>query len=71
MTERLKIRCNGSNQHVNEVDLRDALREQPIARNLAFTSPEVPDRIVLPCRECTDGRVILTRSMIEQTRQRQ
>ena len=70
MAEMIKIRCNGPTQHVNDVDLGEALREQPITRNVVFTSPEVPDRIVLHCRECTDGKVILTRAMIEQARQR-
>jgi hypothetical protein len=70
MAEIIKVRCNGPKQHVNEVDLAEALREQPITRNAAFTSPDIPDRIVLHCRECTDGRVILTRAMIERTRQR-
>jgi hypothetical protein len=70
MTEIIKIRCNGPKQHVNEVDLGDALREQPIARQINFTSPDVPERIVLHCRECTEGRVILTRAMIEHARQR-
>jgi len=70
MAEMIKIRCNGPKQHVNEVDLGEALREQPITRNVAINPPDIPDRIVLHCRECTDGKVILTRAMIEQARQR-
>ena len=70
MAEIIKVRCNGPNQHVNEVDLDEALREESIARRVDFTQPAVPDRIVLRCRECTDGKVILTRAMIEQARQR-
>ena len=70
MVEIIKVRCNGPNRHVNEVDLGETLREQPIARQVNFSPTDVPDRIVLHCRECTDGRVILTRAMIEQTRQR-
>ena len=70
MAEIIKVRCNGPNRHVNDVDLGEALREEPIARRADFTPPDVPDRIVLRCRECTDGKVILTRSMIEQARQR-
>ena len=70
MAEMIKIRCNGPKQHVNEVDLGEALREQPITRNVVVTPADIPDRIVLHCRECTDGKVILTRAMIEQARQR-
>ena len=69
MPETIKVRCNGPLQHVNEVDLGEALRAQPITRNIDFTSPDVPDRIVLHCRECTEGKVILTRAVIEQARQ--
>ena len=69
MAEIIKIRCNGPARHVNEVDLGEALREQPIAREVAFTTPSVPERIVLHCSACTDGRVILTRAMIEEARQ--
>jgi len=61
----IKVRCNGPNQHVNDVDLNDALREDSMARKLNLSSPSVPERIVLRCRECVDGRVILTRAMIE------
>jgi hypothetical protein len=70
MAEIIKIRCSGPNRHVNEVDLSEALREQPIARLINFTTPDIPDRIVLHCHECADGKVILTRAMIEQARQR-
>jgi hypothetical protein len=69
MAEIIKIRCNGPTPHVNEVNLSDALREQPIARQVALTTPLVPERIVLQCTSCTEGRVILTRSMIEEVRQ--
>ena len=69
MAEIIKIRCNGPNHHINEVDLGEALSQQAIARTVDYTSRDVPDRIVLFCRECTDGKVILTRSMIEQARQ--
>ena len=70
MAEMIKIRCNGPSRHVNEVDLGEALREQPITRSAVITQPDVPERIVLHCRECTDGKVILTRAMIKQARQR-
>ena len=70
MAEMIKIRCNGPKQHVNDVDLGEALREQPITRSVVTTQTDIPDRIVLHCRECSDGKVILTRDMIEQFRQR-
>lgn len=70
MGQIIKVRCNGLNKHINSVDLDDALREESVARqaDLAFSS--VPERIVLRCRECVDGRVILTREVIEDARGR-
>jgi hypothetical protein len=68
MPEIIKIKCNGPNKHINEVDLDDALREQPIARLTDASYSSMPDRIVLRCRECVDGRVIVTRAIIERAR---
>ena len=69
MGQIIKVRCNGTIKHVNEVDVDDAMREDPIARQTNLSAPSVPERIVLRCRECADGRVIVTRAMIEQARQ--
>lgn len=69
MGRMIKVRCNGTNKHVNEIDLDDAMREDSIARGGDFSSPSMPERIVLRCRECVEGRVIVTRAMIEQARQ--
>lgn len=70
MGQTIKVRCNGPNKHVNNVDLADALREDSIARRTDLTSSAVPERIVLRCHECADGRVIVTQEMIEDARQR-
>jgi hypothetical protein len=59
----IKVRCNGQNKHVNEVDVEDALLTIPVAREME-SAFEVPERIVLRCRECV-GKVIVTRAMIE------
>ncbi|HEV7890077.1 MAG TPA: hypothetical protein VGP08_05535 [Pyrinomonadaceae bacterium] len=71
MGQVIKVRCNGPNRHVNEVDLDDALREDPLARRDDLTPASAPERVVLRCRECVDGRVILTRAMIEDARGQQ
>ena len=68
MGQILKVRCNGPNKHVNDVDLDDILREVPIAKRADFSTPSVPERVVLRCRECSDGKVIVTRVMIEDAR---
>jgi hypothetical protein len=66
MSKIVKVRCNGSGRHVNEVDLEKALRPEVILRGKpAKEQPPIPERVVLPCKECTEGKVILTRKMIE------
>jgi hypothetical protein len=70
MTEIIKVRCNGPGKHVNEVDLGQALLEVPIAKQAGLTQPPIPERIVLNCGSCTNGKVVLTRSVIEDARKR-
>jgi hypothetical protein len=70
MVERIKVRCNGPGKHVNDVDLSEALVEQPVARQAVLSPPSVPERIVLRCHSCADGKVVLTRSMIDEARKR-
>jgi hypothetical protein len=69
----IKVRCNGPERHVNEVDLDKALKKDVVLRFARPGQPEpvperpVPERLVLPCRSCT-GKVIVTREMIEENR---
>ncbi len=65
MGQVIKVRCNGQGKHVNEVDLDDALNETTTLRSARVPSRLAPERVVLRCRECTDGKVIVTRAMIE------
>ena len=68
MGQVIKVRCNGPNRHVNEVDVDAALREETITREAGAASGSAPERVVLRCRECADGRVVVTRAMIEDAR---
>ena len=71
MGQVIKVRCNGPNRHVNEVDLEDALRGDFVTRRTDFSSSSsVPERTVLRCHECTDGKVVVTREMVEDARRR-
>lgn len=72
MGQRIKVRCNGAGRHVNEVDLDAALGTDTVLRGEPERVPleNVPERVVLRCRECADGRVIVTREMIEDARRR-
>jgi hypothetical protein len=66
MTQTLKIRCNGSGQHVNDVDLDSILQPTTVVRTVLAKKPaDTPDRLVLPCKQCTEGRIVITRQIIE------
>lgn len=69
MAKLIKIKCNGAQAHVNEVDLDSALKREVVLRGsspLALPAPDLPDRLVLKCRHCAEGRIVLTRAMIEK-----
>ena len=66
MAKIIKVRCNGPNKHINEIDLGKVLNTAIVLKSQSGQGPQsVPDRIVLPCAECTVGKVILTRATIE------
>lgn len=66
MSRIIKVRCNGAERHVNEVDLDDVLKEDVVLRGApARAGRRIPERLVLPCRDCT-GKVNITRAMIEE-----
>ena len=70
MPKIIKIKCNGPGQHENEVDLDKVVKTNVVLKKTVSDSkgaPEIsiPERLVLPCKECVEGKVILTRSMIE------
>jgi len=67
MAKIIKVRCTGAGQHENEIDLEQVIGSDvviyggPIA-----TGRDLPARIVRRCDECDEGKVIVTREMIEQ-----
>ena len=67
MPKIIKVRCNGPNKHVNEIDLDKLDQKTVVLRGSPATQQKyVPDRLILPCRFCTEGNVIVTRVMIEE-----
>ena len=69
MPKTIKVRCTGSQKHENVVDLEKALKQKPVAAYhgvRAKSTPEIPERLVLPCQVCADGRVVISRAMIEE-----
>ena len=66
MAKIVKVRCNGSGKHVNEVDVEKALKTHVVLRGKpASEHPPIPQRLVLDCQDCSEGKVILTREQIE------
>jgi hypothetical protein len=62
----IKVRCNGPDKHVNEIDLDIVLRRTTVLRGApAKTDTSIPDRWVHRCDSCTYN-VIVTRQMIEE-----
>jgi len=67
MAKIVKVRCTGKEQHVNEVDLEDILGPDVVMHGTPIdTGRPIPERIVRRCEVCTEGKVIITRDMIEQ-----
>lgn len=67
MARKIKIKCNGPKQCLNEVDLDQVVTTTPVLRATKTDSPPEPaERIVLPCRHCAKGKVVITREVIEK-----
>jgi hypothetical protein len=67
MAKIIKVQCTGREQHVNEIDLEEILGSTVVMHGTPIdTGRPIPERIVRKCEECIEGRVIITREMIEE-----
>jgi hypothetical protein len=66
MAKLIKIRCNGAGQHINDVDLDRALEEAVVYRGEEARLQNLPERVTLRCRMCAEGRIVITRPMLEE-----
>lgn len=66
MAKIVKIKCNGAGQHVNDVDLDRALEEAVVYRGPEARLQNLPERVTLRCRVCAEGRIVITRSMLQE-----
>ena len=67
MAKTIKVRCNGPGRHINEIDLEAVLRPTTVLRGApAENETKIPERVVLGCRSCTVGKVIIERAVIEE-----
>ena len=66
MANIIKVQCTGPGRHVNEVNLEDVLGTAVILHGSpVVTGQSLPERIVRKCETCSEGKVIITRAMIE------
>ena len=67
MAKIIKVRCTGKGQHENEIDLDTIVgKDVVIYGNPIDTGRSVPARVVRRCDECDEGKVVITREMIEE-----
>jgi hypothetical protein len=63
----IKIRCNGKEKHVNEIDLGaildNSLTDIYRGKN-QINLDMIPPRIVIDCKFCNTGKVIIHREVI-------
>jgi len=66
MAKIIKVRCTGAGQHEHEIDLEDIVGPDVIIYgNPIDTGRPIPARVVRRCDICDEGKVIITREMIE------
>lgn len=70
MSRKIKVRCNGSERHINEIDLERLLAPTFVVRggNPAINLADVEFPLYEDCRYCA-GHVIITREIAEQARE--
>ena len=66
MAKIVKIKCNGAGQHVNDLDLDRALEETVVYRGVDARLQNLPERVTLRCCACLEGRIVITRSMLQE-----
>jgi hypothetical protein len=67
MAKIIKVKCTGPGQHENEIDLDDIIGEDVVIYGSPIaTGRDLPARVVRSCDICDQGKVVLTRDMIEE-----
>jgi len=69
MPKIIKVKCNGPNHCVNEVDLEQVVDGGNVNAFRIITplqKVDLLDRYVLDCKHCAAGKVVLLREAIEK-----
>ncbi len=63
----IKVRCNGAGEHVNDIDIEKIVKPVVVTRSATPSKPrEIPERSVFKCKFCQEGRIVITREMVEE-----
>jgi hypothetical protein len=67
MPKIIKVKCTGPEQHENEIDLDDVIGSDVVIYGGPIVAGrQLPAKIVRRCDICDQGKVIVTREMIEE-----
>jgi len=68
MAKTIKITCTGADQHLNEIELAKILQPVVVTRSATPAKPQkIPARSVFYCKFCKEGKIVVTREMVEET----
>ncbi len=66
-TQTIKVRCNGAGGHVNDIELEKIVKPVVVTRSATPAKPrEIPERSVFKCKFCQEGKIVITREMVEE-----
>lgn len=72
MSQIIRKKCNGKEKHDNDFTRDELLRKMPVTRKVSAipsAATDLPNELVFKCRNCTEGRVVFTRSDLERLQQ--
>jgi hypothetical protein len=72
MSQIIRKKCNGKEKHDNDFTRDVLLRKMPVVKNasaIPSAAADLPNELVFKCRNCTEGRVVFTRSDLERVLQ--
>jgi hypothetical protein len=68
MAKTIKVACTGAEPHVNEIALTKILQTEIVTRSAKPAKPQaIPARSVFNCKFCKEGKIVVTREMVEAT----
>jgi len=66
MEQTIKVTCTGAGQHVNAIELKRILQPAVVTRSAKPAKPPaIPPRSVFYCQFCKEGKIVVTREMVE------